>query len=164
MLTTPNHLFALHIFRNCFRISWSITFPVVELRLMSLQFPGSDFLLFWKTGGTFSFSWSSGTSPVLPDLSKTKAASWWCWPAPSALTCILSDPVVSCVSSSVQCSLTWSSSTEGRHWVPQYSASPLPAGTLPHFSSGSTFYIFLLLQFSLYFEYSIFIVRFPGQG
>ena len=52
------------------RISCCITFPGMEVRLTGLQFPGSSFLPFLKTGVTLAFLQSSDTSPVLQDLSK----------------------------------------------------------------------------------------------
>jgi len=52
------------------RISCSITFSRMEVRLTGLYFPGSSFLPFLKIGVTLAFHQSSGTSPVLQDLSK----------------------------------------------------------------------------------------------
>ena len=52
------------------RISCSITFPGMEVRLTGLLFPGSSLLPFLKTGVTLAFLQFSGTSPVLQDLSK----------------------------------------------------------------------------------------------
>lgn len=70
------------------------------------------------------------------------------------------------MSSSVQCSLTWSSSTAGRHWVLQSSACPLSPGTLslssvvPYFLWSSICYRVLVEAFTVSFT---FLIRFNSR-
>jgi len=52
------------------RISCSITFPGIKVRLTNPQFPGISFLPFLKVDVTFTFLRFSGTSPDHHDLSK----------------------------------------------------------------------------------------------
>lgn len=84
LLTTPDHLLGIQV--DVSRMRHFINFPGTEVRLTGWQLPGSPFLLFLKTGMTFAFFQSSGTSLDLYDLSKLIVNNLaWCPPAPSAL-------------------------------------------------------------------------------
>ena len=97
----------------------SITFPGTELRLTSLSLPRSSFLPFLKTGVMFAFFQSSKISLDHHDLSKTMKNDLPVTPTSSLSTlgCIPSGPMDLCTSSLFKCSLTWSSSTEGKSSV-----------------------------------------------
>jgi len=60
------------------RMSCSIFFPGMEVRLTGLQFPGSSLFPLLKIGVTLAFLQSPGTSPVLHDLSKMMESGLAC--------------------------------------------------------------------------------------